>query len=202
MALQQCLFDAARTPSTEPQVDPLFRGLRRLELGAGAWVDHLPRWLLGHQQVYDTLAAGLCWKAGQREMYERVVDIPRLLAPIPDGGGHPVLGLISALLCRRYDRPLTRLTAAWYRDGRDSVAPHGDKVLHRDDALVATVSLGQPRPFTLRPVGGGTGPTLQLGWGDLVVMGGTCQSTWLHGIPKQPSAGPRISVMFREDREP
>jgi len=29
------------------------------------------------------------------------------------------------------------------------------------------------------------------------VMGGTCQRTWRHGIPKVASAGPRIAVMFR-----
>jgi len=36
-----------------------------------------------------------------------------------------------------------------------------------------------------------------LGRGDLVVMGGTCQRTWRHGIPKVANAGPRIALMFR-----
>jgi alkylated DNA repair dioxygenase AlkB len=33
--------------------------------------------------------------------------------------------------------------------------------------------------------------------GDLLVMGGSCQRTWRHAIPKVASAGPRISVTFR-----
>lgn len=198
MAIQQCLLDLADPPSASPAVDPTLRGLRRVELGAGAWIDHLPRWVQGQQQLFDALAAGLPWLEAERTMYERVVAVPRLLAGIPDGGGHPLVGLISRVLSRRYGRPLTRLSAAWYRDGRDSVAMHGDKVAHRQDAMVCTVSLGQPRPFLLRPVGGGPGHTLQLGWGDLVVMGGTCQQTWLHGVPKVASAGARIVIMLRE----
>ena len=198
MAIQQCLLDLAGPPSASPGVDPAMPGLRRLDLGGGAWVDHLPRWLTGHQQVFDALAAGLDWQSGERLMYERMVAVPRLLAAVPDGGGHPVVGLIARLLSRRYGRPLSRLSAAWYRDGQDSVAMHGDRVAHRADALVCTISLGQPRPFLMRPVGGGPGPTLHLGWGDLVVMGGTCQQTWLHGVPKVASAGPRISLMLRE----
>ena len=196
--MQLSLLDPCSTP---PAIDPTLRGLRRVELGQGAWLDHLPRWVIGQQQLFDALAAGLDWKRSERTMYERVVDVPRLLASVPPGGGHPVVGLIARTLSARYGRPLHGLSAAWYRDGRDSVAPHGDRVRHRDDALVCTVSLGQPRPFQLRPVGGGRGLDLRLGWGDLVVMGGTAQQTWLHGIPKVASAGPRICLMLRESPE-
>lgn len=99
-------------------------------------------------------------------------------------------------------RPRTgwvRTTAALYRDGNDSVAWHGDTTARdMDTAIVATVSLGQPRKFALRPTEGGASITYQLGRGDLVVMGGTCQRTWRHAIPKVAQAqGPRIAVMFR-----
>ena len=67
------------------------------------------------------------------------------------------------------------------------------------EALVATVSLGAPRRFMLRPTEGGASITIPLGRGDLVVMGGTCQRTWRHGIPKVASAGPRIALMFRPE---
>ena len=76
-------------------------------------------------------------------------------------------------------------TAALYRDGHDSVAFHGDTTA-RDmvQATVATVSLGAARKFLLKPTEGGRSQAYALGGGDLVVMGGTCQRTWRHAIPK------------------
>jgi alkylated DNA repair dioxygenase AlkB len=66
--------------------------------------------------------------------------------------------------------------------------------------MVAIISLGVTRPFGLRPKSGGRTLRLQIGHGDLLVMGGSCQRTWLHGIPKVASClGARISVQFRPD---
>jgi alkylated DNA repair dioxygenase AlkB len=102
-------------------------------------------------------------------------------------------------LSEHYGEELVRTTAALYRDGKDSVAFHGDTTARNMlRALVATVSLGQPRRFLLKPAEGGSSITYQLGLGDLIVMGGTCQRTWRHGIPKTAHvAGPRIAIMFR-----
>ncbi|MDI5942695.1 alpha-ketoglutarate-dependent dioxygenase AlkB, partial [Micromonospora sp. DH15] len=62
----------------------------------------------------------------------------------------------------------------------------------------ATVPFGAPRPLLLRPRGGGPGLRFPLGHGDLVVMGGSCQRTWEHAIPKTARpVGPRVSVQFR-----
>ena len=135
-------------------------------------------------------------------MYERMVDVPRLVAIFPaDGPGHPLLAEITRTLARRYGRSLPSIAAAYYRDGRDSVAMHGDKLGQRvGDSVVALVSLGEPRRFLMKPVAGGSVLTFQLGWGDLLVMGGTCQKTWLHGVPKAARALPRMSVQFREIR--
>ena len=63
--------------------------------------------------------------------------------------------------------------------------------------MVAIVSLGDPRKLALRPRGDGDAMTLTLGHGDLFVMGGSCQRTWEHAVPKVAAAGPRISVQFR-----
>lgn len=65
--------------------------------------------------------------------------------------------------------------------------------------MIAILSLGDPRDLALRPRGGGpVALRLPLGHGDLVVMGGSCQRTWEHAIPKTTRAvGPRISVQFR-----
>jgi alkylated DNA repair dioxygenase AlkB len=57
--------------------------------------------------------------------------------------------------------------------------------------------VGGQRRFLLRPYGGGHSIALNLGWGDLLVMGGTCQRTWQHCLPKVAHAEPRIAIMFR-----
>lgn len=57
--------------------------------------------------------------------------------------------------------------------------------------------VGAPRKFLLRRAGGGPSRSLTLGWGDLLVMGGTCQRTYQHAIPKVARAAPRIALMFR-----
>jgi len=133
-------------------------------------------------------------------MYDRVVATPRLLASVPTSAvaGGAIEDMRRAL-SERYGEDFVRTTAALYRDGNDSVAWHGDTTARdMDTAIVATISLGQPRKFLLRPTSGGESIAYQLGRGDLVVMGGTCQRTWRHTIPKVAhAAGPRIAVMFR-----
>lgn len=183
----------------DPAVDERFADIRRVQLDEEAWVDHLPGWVHGHELLFETLSQGMRWRSERRPMYDRVVDVPRLLASVPeDGEGHPVLERARAALSARYGVRLRAVTMALYRDGRDSVAWHGDRVA-RDlpEALVATVSLATPRRFLLRPVGGGRAMTFALGWGDLLVMGGSCQRTWQHAIPKAARAHARLAIMFR-----
>ncbi len=186
-------------------VSPQFAGVRHVALDDTAWVEHLPAWARGHQRLMDELVHTTRWRSERRPMYDRVVDVPRLLASFPeDGPGHPVLEDMRALLAARYGCPFPHLSAALYRDGRDSVAFHGDLVARElPEALVATVSLGEPRRFVLKPREG-TAPAqaFMLGWGDLLVMGGSCQRTWLHGIPKVAHAEPRLVVMYRPDWAP
>jgi alkylated DNA repair dioxygenase AlkB len=164
-------------------------------------VDHLPGWLEGHEAVFETLRRTTRWEHHRRRMYERVVDVPRLVAELPqDGPGHSVLTQAAEVLSRRYGLALARISLAYYRDGRDSVAWHGDRLGRLiDDTVVAILSLGEPRRFLLRPASGGASRAFELGWGDLLVMGGSCQRTWQHAVPKTALAGPRISVQFRPD---
>ena len=189
--------------------DPSLRRLVRTDLGKGAWIDHLPRWLLGHEAVLDVLWTTTRWEAHRRQMYDRVVDVPRLVASLPeDGPGHPLVPELAAVLSSHYGRPLEQISLAAYRTGRDSVAFHGDRLGRgRKDAIVAIVALGARRRFLLRPAGGGRSRAFDFGGGDLLVMGGTCQRTWEHGVPKVAYADLRISVQFRssppeESRQP
>lgn len=201
--LQGSLFDQ----TDELRLGPLDR-LRRTTLGDGAWIDLLPGWLSGADELFGSLAAGVPWRAERRQMYEHVVDVPRLLAyfraddPLP----HPILDRARDALSAHYTGELgeafTTAGLCYYRDGRDSVAWHGDRIGRgaREDTMVAIVSVGAPRDLLLRPRGGGETVRRPLGHGDLIVMGGTCQRTWEHAIPKTARAtGPRISVQFRPD---
>lgn len=181
-----------------PRFDLAFTDLRRIELHSGAWIEYQPSWVSGHEPLFDAISDTAAWQTTSRVMYDRTVDVPRLLASYAPGAGPPIIGSMSAALSRRYGVQLDSVTMALYRDGNDSVAWHRDKVLRdKPYALMAIVSLGEPRRFMLRPVGGGASQTFQLGWGDLMVMGGTTQRTWEHSVPKARHAGPRMSLMFR-----
>jgi alkylated DNA repair dioxygenase AlkB len=173
--------------------------LRRIDLDHTAWIEHAPAWVTGQDALMTTLAVTTTWREERRLMYDRLVTVPRLVASLPeDGPGHPLLLEIGRILSARYGVAFPRLSLGYYRSGADSVAWHGDTIARElPDALVATVSLGGPRRFLLRPRGGGRSVPLALGLGDLLVMGGACQRTWQHCIPKAARAEPRIAVMFR-----
>ncbi|MGC9381399.1 alpha-ketoglutarate-dependent dioxygenase AlkB [Streptomyces sp. MH13] len=200
--LQGSLFDQ----TDEVRLGPL-DGLRRTHLGSGAWIDLLPGWLTGADALFERLAAEVPWRAERRAMYDQVVDVPRLLAFYGAGDTlpHPLLtearDALSAHYAEELGEPFTTAGLCHYRDGRDSVAWHGDRIGRgaRQDTMVAILSVGAPRDLLLRPAGGG-GDTVRrpLGHGDLIVMGGSCQRTWEHCVPKSTrAAGPRISVQFR-----
>ena len=199
--LQSSLFDLA----DEIAVGPPAAATREV-LGRGAWIDVLPGWVTGAESLFDQLVDQVPWRGEQRQMYDRVVEVPRLLAfydetdPLP----HPALVEARSALNRRYTaelgEPFRTAGLCLYRDGRDSVAWHGDTIGRgkTEDTMVAILSLGAARSLLLRPRGGGATIRKQLGPGDLIVMGGSCQRTWEHSIPKTARpVGPRISVQFR-----
>jgi alkylated DNA repair dioxygenase AlkB len=207
MMLQGSLLDQVETVGLRD----LGAAVRRTTLDHGAWVDVRPGWVTGSDELFARLAlggpAGVEWRGEERQMYDRQVTTPRLLRFYREGETlpDPVLEEARAALDAHYapqgGEPFVTAGMCLYRDGRDSVAWHGDRTgrSSRKDTMVAIVSLGAPRALLLRPRGGG-GRSLRhvLGHGDLLVMGGSCQRTWDHCVPKtsQP-VGPRISVQFR-----
>ena len=183
---------------------------QRYHLEHGAWVDHQPFWLHQADSRFFELSTATAWRSERRQMYDRTVDVPRLVSHYRTSDTFPVPWLppILAELNQYYQAdPSTstrdRLVSAGlclYRDGRDSVAWHGDRIGRgrHEDTLVAIVSMGSPRTLRLRPNGGGDSISFELGHGDLFVMGGSCQRTYEHAVPKTASSvGPRISVQFR-----
>jgi alkylated DNA repair dioxygenase AlkB len=194
------LFDTADTASLGS-----LGAARRTKLARGAWVDVRPNWVAGADEVLATLLADVPWRAERRQMWDNVVDVPRLVHHYAAGETlpHSILTAARESLSSHYRPELAEpfLTAGccYYRDGRDSVAWHGDRIGRgrTEDTMVAIVSFGDPRRLMLRPRGGGSSISFNLGHGDLLVMGGSCQRTWEHCVPKMAQAGPRVSVQFR-----
>jgi alkylated DNA repair dioxygenase AlkB len=191
----------------EVRPDRLGSSVERTGLTRGAWVDLRPGWISGADALFDRLARTVPWRAERRQMYEREVDVPRLSCfygeddPLPDPVLDDARRALDAHYAAELGEPFRTAGLCLYRDGADSVAWHGDRIGRgaRHDTMVAIVSLGAPRALRLRPRGGGA-PSLRfdIGHGDLLVMGGSCQRTWEHCVPKTArDVGPRISVQFR-----
>ena len=192
--------------TTRPTLAPLAEGLERHELRRGAWVDVRPGWVQGSESLFERLLADVPWRGERRQMYDREVAVPRLLRwyggreTLPHGALTDAREALNAHYGPELGEPFVTAGMCLYRDGRDSVAWHGDRIgrSRTEDTMVAIVSFGSPRPLLLRPVGGGQSLRFTLGHGDLVVMGGSCQRTWEHCIPKTAKAvGPRVSVQYR-----
>ena len=159
ISLQESLLDLT---DDQPVLGAL-GGIRRTPLSDGAWVDVLPGWVRGSDQLFWSLVDSVPWHAERRQMYERVIDVPRLLSfygdhdPLPD----PLLTRARDALSAHYrdelGEPFTTAGLCYYRDGRDSVAWHGDTIgrSQTEDTMVAIVSLGAARKLLLRPRAGG-----------------------------------------------
>jgi alkylated DNA repair dioxygenase AlkB len=192
--------------SDEVAPGPLGRTVRRTTLTRGAWIDLRPGWMRGADTLFQRLLERVPWRAERRQMYDRVVDVPRLLCfydegePLPDPALDAAREALDAHYGAELGEPFRTVGLCLYRDGRDSVAWHGDTIGRGStvDTMVAIVSVGTPRALLLRPRGGGSARRYELGHGDLIVMGGSCQRTWEHAVPKTARpAGPRISIQFR-----
>ena len=104
LAFQTSLFDDIMS---EPELRPLGAMVQRIDLADGAWLDLRPGWLSNSDALFESLAVGVPWQAEKREMFEKVVVVPRLVAhfgarePLP----HPVLAEAQDALNDHYGRP-------------------------------------------------------------------------------------------------
>jgi alkylated DNA repair dioxygenase AlkB len=209
------LFDAldddlGAGPAGSTQLRPIGPAVQHLELEDGAWLDLVPGWATGSDALFERLVTEVPWQADRRTMYDRVVEVPRLVSSYGAGDAlpDPVLATARDELNAWYsgergapaEQLFRRAGLCFYRTGDDSIAWHGDRVgsaLGRD-TMVGILSLGAPRTLAVRSRRTARIRRFPLGHGDLLVMGGSCQRTHEHAIAKtKKAAGPRISVQFR-----
>ncbi|MEO6470637.1 MAG: alpha-ketoglutarate-dependent dioxygenase AlkB, partial [Aeromicrobium sp.] len=141
------------------EVGELGPTVKRQSLAYGAWVDVRAGWVTGSDDLFLKLLAEVPWRAEQREMYDRVVDVPRLVCSYGsrDEFPDPILEAARDRLNSHYASELGEgfetAGLCYYRDGRDSVAWHGDRIGRgrTDDTMVAILSLGEARKLSLRP---------------------------------------------------
>ncbi|MBA2237350.1 MAG: alpha-ketoglutarate-dependent dioxygenase AlkB [Lysobacter sp.] len=154
------------------------------------------------QRWFETLRDEVPWEAQRRPMYDRVVDVPRLVASfslVADDLPGP-LAEAARRLRSELGVPFNAVGLNYYRDGRDSVAPHNDK-LHSLVAghPIALLSMGAARRMTIRAkLPPRRAQHIELVPGSLLLMSHASQRHFDHGIPKtREPVGPRISLAFR-----
>lgn len=153
---------------------------------------------------FAELRAGVSWREMRREMYDREVDVPRLIghcwldSPSSDTP-HAILAAAERVRTH-LGVPFNAVGLNLYRDGRDSVAPHNDHLYElRDGFPIALVSLGATRRMTIRAKTAPRRTThIDLEPGSLFVMDYVTQLHYTHGVPKtRERVGERISLAFR-----
>jgi alkylated DNA repair dioxygenase AlkB len=200
-------YQASLFGGPEPCFDPALSSLGRLHLDSAAWIDLVPGWVSGADRLFDQVLRLRRWGQRSRWMYDHRVAEPRMTAQWTLASGEALEPLILEqmrhALSAHYGVAFDSAGFNLYRDGRDSVAWHRDKI-HQEisDPVVPLVSLGEPRKLLFRPHGGGRSRAFPVGHGDLLVTGGATQRTWEHAVLKVAGAGARISIAFRYGLDP
>lgn len=191
------------------QIDRQAR-VQRTALGSDSWVDLVSGFVRDPADVFATVQDSTTWLQGEVLRYDNYVPEKRLGAMLrPDG--RPVLRQIEMHLQASYRVPVEGVGALLYRTGEDFQGLHSDRQMRwLDNTVIAIVVLGARRPFVLRRrqplaevverIPAGNDPddlVLMPGEGDLLVMGGACQRSWLHGVPRADTPEARISLTWR-----
>ena len=184
---------------------------------AGADVEYFPGFLdaIWGNELLTTLLTEVSWHQPVVKLYGRAFHSPRLAAWYGDRGAvYQYSGFINAPL--PWLPQLTKLRESikhqlgysfncvllnLYRDGADSMGWHRDcEPELGKNPVIASISLGEARPFLLRHRRRPELPTFKLypDHGSLLVMSGTTQNYWRHSVPKiSKRALPRLNLTFR-----
>jgi alkylated DNA repair dioxygenase AlkB len=156
---------------------------------------------------FTELRSQVQWRSERRTMYDREVDVPRLIGHFrlePPSDSIPAAILEAARrVTDRVEAPFNSVGLNLYRDGRDSVAPHNDHLSEiREGFPIALLSLGGTRRMTIRAKAAPRRVIhVDLEAGSLLVMDYATQIHYTHAVPKtrQP-VDERISLAFRVKR--
>ena len=167
-------------------------------------VSYWPNFIEEQKAAYwfSVLRDNIAWQSEQRPMYDRIVDVPRLRAGfvLKDEALPKVLRDAASRVHDKLGIDFNHVGMNFYRDGRDSVAPHNDQ-LHSIIAgkPIALISLGTARRMDIRDKQPPKSTRrIELAPGSLLVMSHDSQKHFDHGIPKTTHpVGARISVVFR-----
>jgi len=188
--------------------------LERTELPADAWVDYDPHWISEDQAsaLLQELIDGLAWEQRPIKVFNKEILQPRLLAWAGELPYHysgqtleirPLAGRLAELTRAASEAvgvDFNHVLLNRYRDGRDHMGFHADneRELGRQP-VIAALSVGAKRKFVLaRKRNRRQKRHYMLHSGSLLVMGGACQHTWRHCVPKMTQVtGERINLTFR-----
>jgi alkylated DNA repair dioxygenase AlkB len=183
--------------------------VERVGLDDRSWVDVVRGLVAEPEQVHADLARTASWRTGRTYRYERWVQDVRRTASQSGPRRHPALVEVSTWLERRYRVRFSGITLSEYRHGGEGLGFHRDRgMTWVDDTLVALLTFGEQRPFLMRPETGRPvidpddalrdSIDLSPASGDLIVMGGRCQRSWLHAVPQVATpVTSRISAQWR-----
>ena len=192
--------------------------MSRIDLESGAWLDYVPAWIDAPDadRVLTALRDELAWEQREIVIFGRRVLQPRLIAwagsvgyrysgqTLEPRAATPITAELMARVVEHTREPFNHVLLNRYRDGADSLGLHADDEPELGpDPVVATLSLGATRRFVVKPRRAQLGPSrsFAVDHGSLLVMGGTCQRHYVHGVPRQSApVGERISLTFRRLR--
>jgi alkylated DNA repair dioxygenase AlkB len=184
---------------------------QRIDIRDGGTLEYLEAFYAQAEAdaLFEKLRADTPW---QQER-SRMGPFPRLTAWYADAGltysysgvTHEALPWTDALAEVRRGveeaalTPFNSVLLNFYRDGHDSIGFHTDAEPELGvNPAIASISLGSMRQFVLKHIKNGEKLKYDLAHGGLLLMGGTCQHHWVHGVPKtKASVGPRINLTFR-----
>lgn len=187
--------------------------VERIELLHGAWAELERAWLAPEEatSLQAALARELAWEQREIVLFGKRILQPRLIAWAGDvpyrysgqtlepRGATATLRDVWRRVVERTGTAFNHVLVNRYRDGKDSMGMHADDEPELgEDPVVASVSLGVTRRFVIAPRRGRGSESLELVHGSLLVMGGTFQAHYRHGLPRAPGLqGERLSLTFR-----
>ena len=191
--------------------------MTRTDLGSHAWVDYDEEWMPPAEatSLFERLCEDLDWEQRPIKVFGKEVMQPRLIdwagelpyrysgQTLPPKPFHPSLNSLMAKVSEVVDTPFNHVLLNLYRDGADNMGMHADDEWELGkNPTIAAVSLGAVRRFSIAKKGKGRKRIrlkLELAHGSLMVMGGTIQHRFWHGVPKQRQVEThRINITFRQ----